>query len=43
LRDVLGWEPKTPLDAGLKITYHWIEDELRTAGRMEEALAYASD
>jgi nucleoside-diphosphate-sugar epimerase len=43
LRDVLGWEPKTPLAAGLKITYHWIEDELRTAGRMEEALAYASD
>jgi GDP-D-mannose 3',5'-epimerase len=43
LRDVLGWEPKTPLRDGLKITYHWIEDELRSAGRLEEALAYASD
>jgi GDP-D-mannose 3',5'-epimerase len=43
LRTVLGWEPKTPLRDGLKITYHWIEDELRKGGRVEEAaLAYAS-
>lgn len=43
LRTVLAWEPKTPLRDGLKITYHWIEDELRRAGRLQEALAYASD
>ena len=44
LRMVLGWEPKTRLRDGLKITYRWIEDELRKAGRVEEAsLAYASD
>ncbi len=44
LRTVLGWEPKTPLRHGLEITYRWIEDELRKAGRVEEAsLAYASD
>jgi nucleoside-diphosphate-sugar epimerase len=43
LRAVLGWEPKTALRDGLKITYHWIEDELRRAGRLQEALAYASD
>lgn len=43
LRNVLGWEPKTQLHDGLKITYEWIEGELRRAGRLQEALAYASD
>jgi nucleoside-diphosphate-sugar epimerase len=43
LRAVLGWEPKTPLRDGLEITYRWIEDELRKAGRLEHELAYASD
>jgi nucleoside-diphosphate-sugar epimerase len=44
LRTVLGWEPETHLRRGLKITYNWIEDELRKAGHVEEAaLAYASD
>ena len=44
LREVLGWEPTTPLRKGLDITYRWIEDELRKAGRLEQpALAYASD
>jgi nucleoside-diphosphate-sugar epimerase len=43
LRAVLGWEPRTPLRNGLEITYRWIEDELRKAGRMEPVLAYASD
>jgi GDP-D-mannose 3',5'-epimerase len=43
LRTVLGWEPATPLREGLKITYQWIEAELRKAGRLQEALAYASD
>ena len=44
LRRVLGWEPTTPLREGLAVTYHWIEEELRRAGRLPEpALAYASD
>lgn len=43
LRAVLGWEPKTPLRDGLAVTYNWIEGELRKAGRVEPALAYASD
>jgi GDP-D-mannose 3',5'-epimerase len=34
LRTVLGWEPQTRLRDGLSITYHWIEDELRRAGRL---------
>jgi GDP-D-mannose 3', 5'-epimerase len=43
LRAVLGWEPRTPLRVGLGATYTWIEGELRQAGRLEHALAYASD
>lgn len=44
LRAVLGWEPRTPLREGLAVTYRWIEDELRKAGRLETpALACASD
>lgn len=43
LRAVLGWEPKTPLNDGLRVTYSWIEGELRKAGRLEPTLAYASD
>jgi GDP-D-mannose 3', 5'-epimerase len=34
LNEVLGWEPKITLEAGLKVTYKWIEDELRKAGRL---------
>jgi GDP-D-mannose 3', 5'-epimerase len=29
LREVLGWEPATPLEDGLRTTYGWIESELR--------------
>ena len=29
LRKVLGWEPSTPLEQGLAITYKWIEGELK--------------
>jgi GDP-D-mannose 3',5'-epimerase len=32
LREVLGWEPATPLEDGLRKTYTWIESELLTAG-----------
>lgn len=32
LRQVLGWEPFTPLEEGLARTYRWIEEQLRKAG-----------
>jgi GDP-D-mannose 3',5'-epimerase len=41
LRIVLGWEPKTPLAEGLKITYRWIEQELERAGRLAPVLVDA--
>jgi GDP-D-mannose 3', 5'-epimerase len=34
LRQVLGWEPRVSLEAGLARTYRWIEGELRKAGRL---------
>ena len=34
LNKVLGWEPKIDLEKGLAITYKWIENELRKAGRL---------
>jgi len=33
-RKVLNWEPKISLEEGLKITYHWIEKELKKQGRI---------
>jgi GDP-D-mannose 3',5'-epimerase len=27
IRDVLGWEPATPLELGLRATYAWIQSE----------------
>jgi nucleoside-diphosphate-sugar epimerase len=29
LRKVLGWEPSTPLEKGLAITYKWIDGEVK--------------
>ncbi|MCA9882866.1 MAG: NAD-dependent dehydratase, partial [Anaerolineae bacterium] len=29
LREVLGWEPEISLEAGLKRTYEWIEEQVR--------------
>lgn len=34
LRQVMGWEPATPLEQGLAITYDWISNELRKQGRL---------
>jgi GDP-D-mannose 3', 5'-epimerase len=34
LRQILGWEPSTPLKDGLKPTYLWIQNELRKVGRI---------
>jgi GDP-D-mannose 3', 5'-epimerase len=42
LRAVLGWEPETPLRAGLAITYDWIQEELCKAGHLAEMREYAS-
>ena len=38
LRKVLGWEPNTPLEKGLAITYKWIQGELKKkeAGELAE-------
>jgi nucleoside-diphosphate-sugar epimerase len=34
LREVLGWEPPTSLEDGMRETYRWIESELAKAGRI---------
>jgi GDP-D-mannose 3', 5'-epimerase len=39
LNRVLGWEPAIPLQQGLAITYAWIEEELRKAGRIPATVA----
>lgn len=41
LRRVLGWEPATPLEQGLAITYDWICTELRKAGRLANPVTFA--
>ena len=33
-REVLGWEPQTSLEEGLRATYGWIESELRNNRRL---------
>lgn len=41
---VLGWEPSIPLEVGLKATYRWIENELRSNERVElAASSHAAD
>jgi len=43
LRQVLGWEPKIPLEQGLQVTYHWIHGELAKHGRIEAEAAVLAD
>jgi nucleoside-diphosphate-sugar epimerase len=38
LREVLGWEPGTSLEAGLRRTYPWIESQLKERGRVPAAV-----
>ena len=33
LREVLGWEPQTPLEDGLETTYRWIADQVAAGER----------
>ena len=42
LREVLGWEPQIRLRDGLRVTYMWIERELRKSGRLSPVLAYTA-
>ena len=37
LRAVLRWEPAISLEAGLAITYEWIESQVQAAGGMQDA------
>jgi nucleoside-diphosphate-sugar epimerase len=39
LREVLGWEPKSALEAGLATTYSWIYRELCKARRVPEEMS----
>jgi len=43
LRNALGWEPETPLEHGLTVTYRWICEELWKAGKLQvKRAAHAS-
>src|SRR3989454_1801656 len=42
LRQVLGWEPATTLEAGLGRTYAWISGELEKAGRLAQGMSSAT-
>jgi nucleoside-diphosphate-sugar epimerase len=41
LRNVLGWEPRVPLQEGLIPTYRWIESELVKAGRVPQPASHS--
>jgi nucleoside-diphosphate-sugar epimerase len=41
LREVLGWEPRTPLEKGLEKTYRWIQGELISTGQLREQVLCA--
>lgn len=42
LRQVLGWEPSTPLEVGLRETYRWIEQQVRGQNRYNRLASAAS-
>jgi nucleoside-diphosphate-sugar epimerase len=39
LRRVLGWEPPTPLEVGMRQTYNWIQGQLAEKGMMRPVTA----
>ncbi|MGB8065441.1 MAG: NAD-dependent epimerase/dehydratase family protein [Candidatus Sulfotelmatobacter sp.] len=44
LFQLLGWEPSVSLEAGLAVTYHWIEQELQNRNRARlNATSHAAD
>jgi len=43
LRKVLGWEPNTPLEKGLEITYKWIAGELQKKKEAAELAEVSAD
>jgi GDP-D-mannose 3', 5'-epimerase len=43
LLQILGWEPTISLESGLEVTYKWIENELKTAGRIGTWASQAAD
>jgi nucleoside-diphosphate-sugar epimerase len=43
IRELLGWEPATPLAQGLRHTYAWVEGELQRTGRLPMPVAMAAD
>ncbi|MCY7346025.1 MAG: hypothetical protein LH614_07355, partial [Pyrinomonadaceae bacterium] len=36
LREVLGWEPQITLEAGLRKTYRWIEDQIKNQSQPDD-------
>jgi GDP-D-mannose 3', 5'-epimerase len=42
LRETLKWEPSVPLEEGLRVTYRWIDNELRHAGRLSNIVTARS-
>jgi nucleoside-diphosphate-sugar epimerase len=42
LRRVLGWEPQITLEEGLRRTYEWIAEQVRTRGGNKVSLVYAA-
>jgi nucleoside-diphosphate-sugar epimerase len=43
LREILGWEPATTLEDGLRATYAWIGSELRKAGGIPDGPHHRAD
>ncbi|MEZ4520672.1 MAG: NAD-dependent epimerase/dehydratase family protein [Thermomicrobiales bacterium] len=43
IRELLGWEPLTPLSEGLRTTYAWIEQELERTGQKSAPIAMVAD
>jgi nucleoside-diphosphate-sugar epimerase len=40
IRELLGWEPSTTLEAGLEQTYAWIHEQMTSGAHDEAALAF---